>query len=75
MKQYDITDDSPPSNSVAWNDVTNLFLHRIVVFPKILPYIDMVRWVVDHLDTTHETFITLKKTVIGSFKAEDLRKM
>jgi len=35
----------------------------------------MVKWVVDHLDITDRMFITTMKTVIGSFKAEDLRKM
>ena len=35
----------------------------------------MVRWVVDQQDITQKTFITPRKTVIGSFKVENLRKM
>lgn len=76
IKKWDaIANDSPPSNNIPWNDVANSFLPRIVVCPKILPYTDMVRCIVDHLDITDIMFITLKKTIIGSFKAKDLSKM
>lgn len=58
-----------------WNDVANSFLHRILTHPKIFPYTDMVRCIIDHIDIIDRDFITPKKTIIGSFKAEDLRKM
>lgn len=75
MKQTTTADESPQSNTAAWNDMVNSFLHRIVARPKVLPYTDIVRWVVDQLDITDRMFITLKKIVIGSLKVEDLRKM
>lgn len=74
LKQAATTDDSLPCNIDIHNDVANSFLHRIAAHTKILPYTDMVRLVVDHLDIMDKKFITLKKKIIGSFKVDDLRK-
>lgn len=68
VKHTVVVDDSPPSNGVVWNDVANSLFHKIVAHPKILPYTYMVRWVVDQLEITDRTFITSRKTTIGSFK-------
>lgn len=75
VKQIATIDVYPRSNDVAWNDVANSFLNIIDAYPKILPYVDTVRWVVDQLDIIYRMFITPRKIVIGSFKAKDLRKM
>lgn len=60
---------------VVMHFVANSFLHIIVARPKILPYIDMIRWVIDNLDITDRLFLTPKKKIIGSFKVEYLRKI
>ena len=54
-------------------EVANYFLHRIDAQPKILPYTDMVRWIIDNLNIRDMTFLTSIGMMIGSFKAEDLK--
>jgi len=65
--------------SVSWEsiykDVANSFLHRIVAQPKILPYTDMVRWVVDKFRNIERNIVTQKHTIIGLFIGKDLNTM
>ena len=35
----------------------------------------MVRWIIDNLNIEDRTFLTSKGTMIGSFKAKDLKLM
>ena len=41
------TVDSRGSSQVSITELACSFLHRIAARPKILPYIDMVKWVLD----------------------------
>ena len=43
------------------------FLHRIAARPKILPYTDMVKWVIDNADRMDKKFRMWNQEVIGSF--------
>jgi len=50
--------------------ITNIacsFLHKIAVRPKILPYTDMVKWILDSVDITNRQFKTQRQGLIGSF--------
>ena len=51
------------------------FLHQIAVRPKILPYTDMVKWVLDNADITNRQFKTQGQGLIGSFTPQDLSLM
>ena len=51
------------------------FLHRIAARPRILPYTDMVKWVLDSTDISDRQFRTPTQELIGSFTTEDLRLM
>lgn len=58
--------------------ITNLacsFLHRIAARPKILPYTDMVKWILDNADITNRQFKTQGQGLIGSFTTQDLKLM
>lgn len=66
---------TPDSFEATTGEVTNSFLHRIPTRPKILPYNGMVRFVIDNLNIGDRTFLTSRGTIIGSFKAEDLKVM
>lgn len=50
-------------------------LHRIVSHPKLLPYIDMIHWVVENASITKIQFVTSRDTIISSFKLEHLHGM
>jgi len=68
-----IVDDTILVSNITSSDVANFFLHRIAATPRLLPYIDMVRWVVDNLSIFYWRIITSKHTVIGYFTNEDLQ--
>ena len=40
------------------------FLHRIAVQPKIIPYIDMVKWIIDDADISNREFKTVGQEAI-----------
>jgi len=51
------------------------FLHRIGEIAKILPYIDMIRWVVENLIIEDRQFKNSRMELVGLFRAEDLKEM
>ena len=68
------TDLIKPSR-VQFKDVSCSFLHRIGETAKILPYTDMIRWVVEKLSIEDRQFKNSKMELMGSLKAEDLKQM
>jgi hypothetical protein len=50
-------------------------MHKVVARPHILPYYDMIRWVLDHVDIPTRTIINEKKVTIGTFRLEQLQAM
>jgi len=51
------------------------FLHRIGARAEILPYIDMISWVVENLSIEDRQFKNSKMELMGSFLAKYLEKM
>jgi len=56
-------------------DLADSFLHRIAASPKVLPYNDMVKWVIESINIVDMTLFTIEGRMFGSFKPEDLKKM
>ena len=52
------TAGSHGSSEASITDIACSFLHRIVARPKILPYTDMVKWILDSVDITNRQFKT-----------------
>jgi hypothetical protein len=50
-------------------------MHKIVARPQLLPYFDMIRWVLDHVDILTRMIINEQKVTIGTFKPKHLREM
>lgn len=44
------TTDAEESSDASYFEETCSFLHRISTSPNILPYIDMVKWVIDNVN-------------------------
>jgi len=63
----------PPE--LQFRDSSYSFLHRIGARAKILPYIDMIRWVIENLIIEYRQFKSAKMDLIGLFRAEDIKKM
>ena len=59
--------DARGSSEASLTELACSFLHRIAARPKILPYIDMVKWVIDDADITDRQFKSRNQEVIGSF--------
>jgi hypothetical protein len=50
-------------------------MHKIAVRPQLLPYCDMIRWVLDHVDIPTRMIINKQKVMIGTFREKHLRAM
>ncbi len=50
------TTDSRGSSKASITKLACSFLHRIVARPKILPYTDMVNWLLDNANITNRQF-------------------
>jgi len=48
------------------------FLHRIAARPKVLPYMDMVKWVLDSADITNRQFKTQCQQLTESLFSQNL---
>jgi len=69
------TADSIRSSGLQFKDVAYYFLHRIGARAKILPYMDMIRWVVKNLTIQDRQFRNSRNELMVSFRAEDMKKM
>ena len=56
-------------------DASCSFLHRIAARPKILPYTDMIKWILDDAELHHRQFKVQGHGPLGSFVAQDLKLM
>jgi hypothetical protein len=50
-------------------------MHKITARPWLLPYYDMIRWALDHVDIPTRTIISEKRVTIGTFRPEHLQAM
>ena len=69
------TAGSKDTSKATLRDLACSFLHRMAARPRILPYTDMVRRVLDSTDISDRQFRTPSEELIGSFTIEDLRLM
>jgi len=69
------TTDTPSTSEATFSDVANSFLHRIVAWPKILPYADMIKRMIDNVNIKDKTFLTSRKMIVGSFEDAYLKRM
>lgn len=67
--------DLQRSSEASLEDLACLFLHRIATRPKILPYTDMIKRVLDNADLNIRQFRVHGYEIIGLFAAQDLRCM
>jgi hypothetical protein len=75
----DYSDDSSDKKK---DDITTKYkiviqsgMHRVAARPRLLPYYDMVRWALDHVDIPTRTIINEQKVTIETFRPEHLQAM
>lgn len=71
--QIVVTTNATTSSEASHFEATNSFLHIIAARPKSLPYIDMVKWIIENINIIDQTFQMSRKMVIGSFTVEGLK--
>ena len=60
------------SSEASITELACSFLHRIVARPKILPYTDMVKWVLDNADIKNKQFKTQGQELTESLFSQNL---
>jgi len=70
-----IAEDSFSVSDTTYSDLENSFLHKISVWSNIPPYMDMIRWFVDHLNIVERNFMMKRNTIIDSFTRKYLTQM
>ena len=63
------------SSEASLEDLACSFLHRIAARLKILPYIDMIKWILDDAELANRQFKVQGHWLVGSFAAQDLKLM
>jgi hypothetical protein len=56
-------------------EVAKSELHKVATRPKLLPYTDMIRWALDHVDISTRTICSHQRTIVGSFQPKDIQVM
>jgi len=67
--------DDIQSSDTSYPEVACSILHKVVARPKLLPYTDMVKWIVENVTIEDKEFVTSRQVVIDSFKLKDIRRM
>ena len=67
--------DLQGSSEASLEELACSFLHRIVARPKILPYTDMIKWILDNAEMKDRKFKIQGQGLIGSFDVQDLKLM
>lgn len=75
VMEVTVTADAHRSSEASLAELACSFLHRVTARPKILPYTDMVKWVLENADITDRKFKSRSQELIMSFNPQDLRLM
>jgi hypothetical protein len=50
-------------------------MHLVATRPRLLPYYDMIRWALDHVDLPTRTIVNDRQAMIGTFRPEHIQSM
>lgn len=67
--------DATTSFEASYFEVASSFLHKIVARPKIFPFNDMIKWLIDNINISECAFQTSRQEVMCSVTVEDLKIM
>jgi hypothetical protein len=66
---YDIEKDDL---NTKYKAVVQSRMHLIAARPRLLPYFDMIRWALDHINLPSRTIVNDRQDIIGTFRPEHL---
>jgi hypothetical protein len=80
--QSDLVNCSDDSSDNKKDDMTTKYkiviqaeMQKVAARPHLLPYYEMIRWVLDHVDIPTRTIINEKKVIVGTFRPKNLQAM
>ena len=50
-------------------------MHLVATRPRLLPYYDMIRWALDHIDLSSRTILNDRHAMIGTFRPKHIQSM
>jgi hypothetical protein len=71
----DSSDNEKDDLTTKYKIVVQAEMHKVAVRPCLLPYYDMIRWALDHVDISTRTVISEQKVTVGTFRPENLQAM
>jgi hypothetical protein len=71
----DSSDNKKDDMTTKYKIVVQSGMHRVAARPWLLPYYNMVRWALDHVDIPTRTIMNKQRVTIGTFMPEHLQTM
>jgi hypothetical protein len=71
----DSSDNEKDDLATKYKIIIQAEMHKIAARPRLLPYYDMIRWALDHVDIPTITIISEQKVTIGTFRPKHLQAM
>jgi hypothetical protein len=71
----DSSDNETDDMTTKYKIVVQAEMHKVATRPRLLPYYDMIRWVLDHVDIPTRTIISEQGVTVGTFRPESLQVM
>jgi hypothetical protein len=82
MLQSELVDYSDDSDGNEKDDLNTKYkivvqsgMHRVAARPQFLPYYDMIRWALDHVDIPTRTIMNGQRVTVGTFRPEHIQTM
>jgi hypothetical protein len=69
---YDIVKDDM---NTRYKTIVQSKMHLVATRPRLLPYFDMIRWALDHVDLPSRTILNDRRAKIGTFRPEHIQAM
>jgi hypothetical protein len=61
--------------NTKYKTVVQSGMHLVATRPRLLPYYDMIRWALDHVDLPTRTIINDRRNTVGTFRPEHIQSM
>jgi hypothetical protein len=76
LVNYSDSDDNEKDDlNIKYKIVVQSGMHRVAARPRFLPYYDMIRWELDHIDLPTKTIMNEQRVMVGTFRPEHIQTM
>jgi hypothetical protein len=76
LVNYSDSDDNEKGDlNTKYKIVVQSGMHKVETRPWLLPYYDMIRWALDHIDLPTRTIMNDQRVTVGTFRMEHIQTM